>query len=165
MRQSYSEHMDELFKNLYKKYRDSVKISIDETDEEKLLADRELKKASKKYAQENFQGKKFPNEDTGQEILVSRIGLDKWDNITKSREQGLSVKKLDEMLKRAKKVKFETDNKKRKFIDGLTYFEQPIDVNGKPYNANIATRDTQGNNSSYYYHYLKGDEKKEPDEV
>jgi len=70
-------------------------ISIEETAEEKAMGDHELKKASKRFAKENFQGKKFINNDTGREIIVSRDGLDKWDYMTKSREQSISIKKLN----------------------------------------------------------------------
>jgi len=136
--------------------------SISETEDEKALSDRELKKASKKYVQDNFQGKKFLNKDTGREISVTKKGLNKWDSITKSRDQGLSIKRLNELLERGKKVGSEKDKKDRKTVDGYTYFESPIDVNQTPYTANIATRETHGKDSSYYYHFLR-DLKNKPD--
>jgi len=130
-------------------------INIDETDEEKKLGDRELKKVCKKYAQDNFQGEKFVNIDTGKEILVSRDGLDKWDFITKSREQSISIKKLNIIIEQMKKTSSKNDKKNRKFVDGFTYFDCPISVNKKTFIANIATRETNGKDSKYYYHFLR----------
>ena len=139
-----------------------AQTSVNETAEERALDDRELKTASKKYAQDNFQGKKFINMDTGREINVTKKGLNKWDSITKSRDQGLSIKKLNELLERGKKVGSEKDKKGRKTVDGYTYFESPIDVNNTSYTANLATRETHGKDSSYYYHFLR-DLKNKPD--
>ena len=138
-------------------------ISIEETEEEKKLDDRTLKKSSKKYAQDNFQGKKYLNTDTGENILVSRDGIDKWEGKTKSREQAISIKKLDELLEKSKKAKSLPDKKGRENIEGYNYYNSPIDVNKKPYNANIAARKGEGDKLRYYYHFLKDrEEKKEP---
>jgi len=153
-----NEHHEDQWKNLSKWLTDNwggpETSRISETAAERNMSDRDLKKASKKFAQENFQGKKFLNEDTGREILVSRDGLDKWDNKTTSRDQSLSIKKLNEILNRSKKISDEPDRKGRKFVDGFTYYEHPINVNKKPYTAKTATKDTQGN-SKYYYHFLE----------
>ena len=142
-------------------YPDS-QISINETKEEKNLSDKDLKNASKKYAKDNFQGKKYFNPSAGREILVSRDGLDKWDSITKSREQSISIKKLDRLLENCQKTGISSDNKERKSVDGFTYFEHPINVNENQYAAKIATKETNnGENSKYYYHFLE-DKKNEP---
>jgi len=130
-------------------------LYLSETDEEKNMNDQELKKKSKEFAQSNFQGKKYFNSSAGKEILVSADGIGKWHNITKSRDQGLSIKKLDEMLKFAIRVDGSTDEKNRHSVDGFTYFEQLIFVNNNLYKAKIATKETHGNESKYYYHFLE----------
>jgi hypothetical protein len=98
-------------------------VRIEETEDEKKLSDRELKKACKEYARKNFQGKKYTNIDTNTEILVSREGLDKWDNITKSREQSITIKILDVILVKMKRVGYEKDRHNRRSVEGYTYYE------------------------------------------
>jgi hypothetical protein len=139
-----------------------VDIDITETDYEKALTDRELKKECFLYARGNFQGKIFKNADTGRNILVSRDGLDKWNNATKSREQSISIKKLDIILENSRKIDSESDRKNRHTVDGYTYFSSNMNINGKPYKVVLLTRETHGKNSKYYYHYLE-DIKIEPD--
>ena len=124
-----------------------------ETDEERKLSDREIKKSNKKYAQETFQGKKYINKEDNKEISVARKGLDKWDNITKSREQSLSIKRLNELLENCKKERFEPDDKNRRSVKGFTYYKQLIKVNEQLFVANLAIMDTDAG-SSYYYHFL-----------
>ena len=99
-----------------------VDDSIVETDHEKTLADRELKKECFIFAREKFQGKKFRNIDIDRDILVSRDGLDKWYNSTKSREQSISIKKLDTILENSKQIDSMADRKNRHTVDGYTYF-------------------------------------------
>jgi len=134
-------------------------ISINETDNEKKLSDKELKKVCLQYAKENFQGHKFPNKNTGNDISVSRDGLDEFESKTKSREQSISIKKLDELLQRSRKITEKADAEKRRDIKGFTYYECPIEVNSMHYNANVTTRETTGEkgkiNSKYYGHHLK----------
>ncbi|MCL2444123.1 MAG: hypothetical protein FWD13_11775 [Treponema sp.] len=137
-------------------------IFINETEDEKKMDNRELKKSNKKYAQNNFQGNEYYNPSVNRKILVSRDGLDKWDNITKSREQSLSIKKLDKLLENSQKEANFPDSKSRKSVDGFTYLDQPIKINENPYTAKIATKETNnGKNSKYYYHFLE-DKKNEP---
>jgi len=45
--------------------------------------------------------------------------------------------------------------KNRHSVDGITYFEQLIFVNNNLYKAKIATKETHGNKSKYYYHFLE----------
>jgi hypothetical protein len=136
--------------------------SIAESAYEKELTSKELKSNCFLFAREHFQGKYFMNNDTGRDILVSRDGLDKWNFITKSREQSLSIKKLDTILQNCKKVDENIDKKNRHSVDGFTYFQYKITINDKPYNINLATRETNKTGSKYYYHYLE-DIKIEPD--
>jgi hypothetical protein len=138
------------------------KCGIAETGHEKGLADRELKNECFLYARRYFQGKIFKNTDTGRGILVSRDGLDKWYNSTKSREQSISIKKLDAILENSIKVNSEIDRKNRHTVDGYTYFTNSMAVNGKPYKITLLTRETHKKESKYYYHFLEG-VKIEPD--
>ena len=136
--------------------------NIAETEYEKTLADRELKKECFVYAREKFQGKTFINVDTGLDILVSRDGLDKWYSRTKSREQSISIKKLDAILENSKQINSEADRKNRHTVDGYRYFTSNMNINGKPYKIKLLTRETHGEDSKYYYHFLE-DIKIEPD--
>jgi hypothetical protein len=131
-----------------------VIVEIDELDDEKNLSDRDLKKACMEYARINFQGKKFLNKDTNREVLVSRDGIGKWYNITKSREQCISIKKLDVILENCVKIENIVDNKNRRSVDGYTYYECSININKKFFMVKIATRETHGRDSKYYYHFL-----------
>jgi hypothetical protein len=136
--------------------------NITETEHEKTLADRELKRECFMYARETFQGKTFRNLDAGRDIHVSRDGLDKWNNRTKSREQSIYIKKLDVILESSKQIGSEADRKNRHTVDGYTYFASNMNINGKPYKITLMTRETHGEDSKYYYHFL-GDIKIEPD--
>ena len=135
---------------------------IIETEYEKGLSDRDLKRECFKYARVKFQGKIFKNSDTGQDILVSRDGLDKWNNATKSREQSISIKKLDTILIDSRKIDSETDRKNRYTVDGYTYFASYVNINEMSYEIILLTRQTHGKDSKYYYHFLK-DIKIKPD--
>jgi len=136
--------------------------SITETEDEEKLDNLALKKECFQYARDNFQGKYFTNADTNRDILVSRDGLDKWYNSTKSREQSVSIKKLDFILENSKQIAADTDRKNRHTVDGYTYFAGNMNVNGKPYKVTLLTRETHGKSSKYYYHFLE-DIKIEPD--
>lgn len=165
MNEKKQEQLEQLKKWLLSHYgKPCVKIFIIETNDDLNLSDKELKMTCKKYARINFQGKKFYNSSVDREILVSSNGIGKWDNITKSREQSLSIKKLDELLKNAIKTGSYDDEKERYTVDGFTYFEQLIYINKKPYIAMIATKETHGIESKNYYHFLKEmtDEKNKP---
>jgi hypothetical protein len=126
-----------------------------ENEHEKGLADRELKKECFQYARENFQGKLFNNADTGRNILVSRDGLDEWYNKTKSREQALSIKKLDKFLETGKKIDRSDDNYQRQYVEGFVYLSASCAVNGRDYNAIITVKQTKGNPDKFYHYYLQ----------
>ena len=125
-----------------------------ETDHEKTLTDRELKKECFLFARKNFQGQYYTNADTGRDILVSRDGLDKWYNSTKSREQSISIKRLDTILKNSTQTDSKSDRKNRHTVDGYSYFTNNMNINGRPYRIILLTRETHGNDSKYYYHFL-----------
>jgi hypothetical protein len=128
--------------------------TVAETETEKGLSNHELKKDCFNYARDNFQGKKYLNSDTGREILVSRDGLDEWYSKTKSREQALSIKILDDLLTSSKLSKSETDRKGRDDIQSMDRFSRNCVVNGKPYEARITVRTTKEHGDKYYHHYL-----------
>jgi len=129
--------------------------SIFETDHEKGLADRELKRECFLYARENFQGRLFKNTDTGRDIFVSRDGLDEWFNKTKSRAQALSIKRLDNLLENGKLIDQSGDNYKRQYVEGFIYLSVSCRVNGADYNAVITVKQTKGNPDKFYHYYLQ----------
>jgi hypothetical protein len=128
--------------------------TVTETDAEKGLTDHELKKECFNYAREHFQGKKYPNADTGREILVSRDGLDEWYSKTKSREQSLSIRILDDLLTSSKMLRPDTDRKGRNDIQSMDHFSRNCIINGRPYEARITIRTTREHGDKYYHHYL-----------
>ena len=132
-----------------------VAESIIETDHEKTLSDGKLKKECFLYARKQFQGKSFHNLSINRDILVSRDGLDEWFSKTKSREQALSIKKLDLILMESIKVGSDTDRKGRDFVEGYTYFNYEIEINEKQFKAVMMTREIINRNPKYYYHYLE----------
>jgi hypothetical protein len=127
---------------------------VAETGFEKKLTDYELKKMCFGYAREHFQGKKYLNNDTGREILVSRDGLDERYSKTRSREQALSIKILDDLLTSSTLPRPETDRKKRIDIQAMDHFSRNCVVNGKKYEARITIRTTREYGDKYYHHYL-----------
>lgn len=130
--------------------------SIAETPEEQRLSDKELKATIFDYARKQFQGNIYVNKNTNLEILVSRDGLDKWASVTKTREQALSMKKLDIMLENAISAKGKAqDRKRRKDVTGIRYFDSLININNISYIAHITVRETTGNKNKYYHHYLE----------
>ena len=135
--------------------KDNKIESIIENDYEKKLSDRELKKECFIYARTNFQGKSFENADTNRAILVSRDGLDEWYNKTKSREQSISIKKLEKIIIESIKVGSDIDRKARAFIEGYTYFNYEMEINEKPFKVVMMTREIRNKDSKYYYHYLE----------
>jgi hypothetical protein len=133
----------------------SYTITLDENSAEKILDSNALKKACLTYAKENFQGKRFLNKKTHREILVSRDGLDEWQSKSKSREQILSIKRLDEMLTEADLLDTGGDTEDRYDINEYAYFSQPIAVSKKLFQAIITIRNTKQSGDKYYHHYLK----------
>ncbi|GHU92785.1 hypothetical protein FACS189479_02710 [Spirochaetia bacterium] len=129
--------------------------SIIETNSEKALSDPDLKKECFKYARQSFQGKRFTNKETGREIIVSKDGLGEWKSKSKSREQILSIKILDQLLEKAVFSHSEPDKLNRKNIMGISYFDCWCSINGQVYNAVITIRDIKNYGYKYYHHYLE----------
>jgi hypothetical protein len=134
--------------------QDKHNNKVTESDEEKGLSFHELKKHCFRYARQNFQGKKYLNGNTGREILVSRDGLDEWYSKTKSREQALSLKILDDLLVSSELTKPDEDRKGREDIQSMDHFSRTCIVNGKPYEAKITIRTTKEHGDKYYHHFL-----------
>ena len=128
--------------------------SINETDIEKVLSNKELKDSIFNYARKHFQGKIYINKDTNTEIYVTRNGLDEWYSKTKSREQSLSLKILNKMLEGAKYDATTSDKKERRHITDIKYYSYPCKINNKEYVARITTR-TSANQDRYYHHFLE----------
>ena len=128
---------------------------IGETDEEKNLTDQELKKKNFKWALDNIQGESFFNNSIKQSISISRDGLGEWKSTTKSREQALSIRILDVLLKVAVYWKQKPHVPPDPNIEKVLYFKQHCKVNGKDYTAVITVKvyKSQGRHK-YYHHYL-----------
>jgi len=128
---------------------------IAETAHEKGLADRELKRECFMYAREKFQGRFFKNANIGRDILVSRDGLDEWYNKTKSRDQALSIKRLDKLLENGKLIDQSGDSYKRQYVEGFIYLSAACTVNETDYNAVVTVKQTKDNPDKFYHYYLK----------
>jgi hypothetical protein len=76
-------------------------MCITENEWEKTLSIIQLRKECLEYARRNFQGKTYTNLSTGREIQVSNQGLGEWKMKSKTREQVLSIRILDQMLENA----------------------------------------------------------------
>jgi hypothetical protein len=131
----------------------SDNCSIIETENE--LSDRELKASCYEYAKAHFQGKKYHNKEANSLIIVSRDGLGEWKTKSKSRDQILSIKILDQLLENAAFSHAEPDKLNRKNITGISYFNCRCSINGHIYNTIITVRDIKNYGYKYYHHYLE----------
>jgi hypothetical protein len=130
-------------------------MTIRETRDEQKMSDTELKRYYFGYARKTFQGKQFTNKQTGREIQVSREGISEWKTKTKSREQILSIQKLDWLLKNSRFIKTAKDSKARRHIAGFDYYSVPITICGHDYNAILTIKKTIEEGDKYYHHYLE----------
>ena len=128
---------------------------IVETEEDKKLSDQELKKKNFKWALDNIRGKSFFNNSIKQNISIARDGLGEWKSATRSREQTLSIRILDALLKIAACWKEKPHVPPDPNIEKVLYFKQHCRVNGKDYTAVITVKayKSQGRHK-YYHHYL-----------
>jgi len=126
-----------------------------ETEEDKKLSDQELKKKNFRWALNNIQGKSFFNNSIKQNISIARDGLGEWKSTTKSREQALSIRILDVMLKVATYWKEKPHVPPDPNVEKVLYFRQYCRVNGNDYTAIITVKvyKSQGRHK-YYHHYL-----------
>jgi len=131
------------------------KCVIAENEREITLSIKELKKECLEYAQHNFQGKTYINADTGREIQVSRQGLGEWKMKSKTREQVLSIRILDQMLENAAFDHHAPDEKARPNVESFSYFNCQCTINGMIFNAIITTKRTMPYGDKYYHHYLE----------
>jgi hypothetical protein len=129
--------------------------AIVETDTERDLSFDELRRECLNYAQRNFQGKTFINKATGREIQVSRQGIGEWKMKSKTREQVLSIKILDQLLEDAAFDHDAPDEKGRLNVDSFSYFKRLCVVNGTPFQAIITVKTTKDYGDRYYHHYLE----------
>jgi hypothetical protein len=126
-----------------------------ETEEEKKLSDRDLKSACFTLARSLFQGKSFRNNSINRDITVSRDGLGEWKTVTKSRDQALSMKILDVLLKNASYWREEPPKNADPNIAKIIYFRGRCKVNGTEYRAVITVKVYKTQNyHKYYHHYL-----------
>jgi hypothetical protein len=132
---------------------EKAQSTILETDTERGLSIVELRK---KYARQNLQGKIFTNKATSREIMVSREGLGDWKMKSKTREQVLSIKILDQMLENAAFDHDAPDEQGRLNIENFSYFNHRCVINGAPFVAVITIKRTKYYGDKYYHHYLEG---------
>jgi len=130
--------------------------TIVETDAERNLSFDELRKECLNFVQQQFQGKTFTNKATGREIHVSRQGIGEWKMKSKTREQVLSIKILDQLLEDAVFDHDAADEKKRLNVDSFSYFNCLCVINGTPFHAIITVKRTKDYGDKYYHHYLEG---------
>jgi hypothetical protein len=131
------------------------KCIIAENEHEKLLSIIELKKECLEYVQRNFQGKAYVNTDTGREIQVSRQGLGEWKMKSKTREQVLSIRILDQMLENAAFDHHAPDEKTRPNVGSFSYFNCQCVINGLTFKAIITIKSSMPYGDKYYHHYLE----------
>jgi len=129
--------------------------TIVERDTERDLSFDELRRECLNYARRNFQGKTFTNKATGREIQVSRQGIGEWKMKTKTREQALSIKILDQLLEDAAFDHDASDGKGRLNVDYFSYFRRLCVINGTPFQAIITIKQTKHYGDKYYHHYLE----------
>jgi len=135
--------------------KDNERNSIVETNAERDLSFDALRRECLNYAQRNFQGKTFTNKATGREIQVSRQGIGEWKMKSKTREQVLSIKILDQLLEDAIFDHDAPDEKGRLNVDSFSYFKRLCAINGTPFQAIITVKMTKGYGDKYYHHYLE----------
>jgi len=127
-----------------------------ETEEEKKLSARELKKNNFFWALKHLRGHSFTNRSINEAITVSRDGLGEWKTVTKSRDQTVSIKILDKLLECALFWKEETPKNCDPNIEKIIYFRQECGINGNMYIAVITVKvyKSPKNYHKYYHHYL-----------
>ena len=123
-----------------------------------------LKKELYRWAKQNLRGSAVTNADTGNTIEISAQGIDEWYSKSKSEEQIRSIVKLKEILLNAKKThEAQNEHSNRKNAPSFEYYECPIEVQEREYNAVVSVKvvvANEGGRRIYYHHYL--DEKNKP---
>ncbi len=118
-----------------------------------------LKNECLEYAEKHFRGKIFRNLSSGNEIEVSKKGLNEWYSKSKSIEQILSIKLLDEILINAI---YSHSSKNTKNIElnapSYEYYNYKIEIENETYLAIVTVRiipDGKKYRHIYYHHYLE----------
>jgi len=93
--------------------------------------------------------------------LVSKDGLGEWRSKSKSREQVLSIKILDELLENGIFVRGAMDKYDRKNVETIFYFYSDCTINSQEYKAVLTIKRIKNYGDKYYHHYLQ-DKKTEP---
>ncbi|MCL2763655.1 MAG: hypothetical protein FWD40_00040 [Treponema sp.] len=128
---------------------------IIETEDEKKYFVKELKKIYFDWALHNIRGKSFFNKSINKSISVSRYGLGEWKTNTKSKEQALSIKILDQLLENAVFWKNKIHNPLDSNIIEVLYFKQDCKINFNMYTAIMTVKVYKAHNHhKYYHHYL-----------
>jgi hypothetical protein len=128
---------------------------IGETEEDKNRSASDLKKFYFSWALNRFRGKNFRNKSINQDISVSRDGLSEWKTKTKSRDQAISVQKLDVFLENGQFWKEEPDKNNDPNIKKIIYLRQRCKINGYDYCAVLTIKVYKYDNyHKYYHHYL-----------
>jgi hypothetical protein len=126
-----------------------------ETEEEKKLSARELKSLNFAWALRNLRGRSFANKSINETITVSRDGLGEWKTVTKSKDQALSIRILDQLLENAAFWKKEPPKNRDPNIEKVIYLREDCKVNGTMYTAIITVKAYKAQNQhKYYHHYL-----------
>ena len=137
-------------------------VEIEETEEEKELSVRELKKQNFAWALRYFRGKSFVNKSINEAITVTRDGLGEWKTTTKSRDQAISVRLLGILLEVAGFWKESPHIPPDPNIEKVLYFRQHCKINGKNYTAVITVKVYKAQNRRKYYHHYLDDFSVEP---
>ena len=117
-----------------------------------------LKRSLYKWAKENLRGITVINELSGNTIEISTQGIDEWYSKSKSEDQIKSITLLPEILKAAKFTHQGNNvHSERKNAPKFEYYECPLEIDEKGYNAIISIKivvENVGDRRIYYHHYL-----------
>lgn len=116
---------------------------------------------SRKACYENVSRKNLATsgeEISGNSIEISSQGIDEWFSKSKSEEQIKSITLLSEILRLAKYThNSENIHSTRKNAPKFEYYECPLEIDEKEYNAVISIKivvENIGDRRIYYHHYL-----------
>jgi hypothetical protein len=126
-----------------------------ETDEDGTRSVLDLKKFYFSWALNWFRGKNFRNKSINQDISITRDGLSEWKTKTKSRDQAISIQKLDVFLENGQFLKEEPDKNSDPNVEKVIYLQQPCKINDHNYCAVLTIKVYKRDNyHKYYHHYL-----------
>lgn len=102
---------------------------------------KDLRKAAMLYAQENFIGKMFLNENSGHLIKVTRQGI-KHSLAMANRIEIKLITGLSKMLQTASYTGYSTDRKYRNHIKAIHKYALIVEVNLEEIQVGLVTRET-----------------------